>query len=108
MNLSLNHVEADEPITVTVTIKNSGKRSGAEVVQLYLTDVKSSVPRPVKELKGFVKNETEGSVYIEIEGEDSKVKAFVAWCEKGPACSRVAELKISEIPFVGFENFVIK
>lgn len=60
------------------------------------------------ELKGYVKNETDGSVYIEVEGEDSKVKTFVAWCEKGPAWSRVAELKISEIPFVGFTSFNIK
>lgn len=57
---------------------------------------------------GFVKNMTDGSVYIEAEGESSDVKTFLAWCEKGPAWSRVAELKISEIPFVGYEKFEIK
>lgn len=59
-------------------------------------------------IKGFVKNMTDGSVYIEIEGEDSAVRTFVAWCEKGPAWSRVHHLKISEIPFVGYEKFEIK
>ena len=39
--------------TVTVTVKNTGKRAGDEVVQLYLRDEYSSVARPVKELKGF-------------------------------------------------------
>ena len=37
------------------SIKNTGSREGAETVQLYIRDVKSSLPRPVKELKGFQK-----------------------------------------------------
>lgn len=45
----------DGKITFTVSIKNIGKREGAEVMQLYISDLKSSVPRPVKELKGFEK-----------------------------------------------------
>ncbi|AVF49859.1 glycosyl hydrolase [Elizabethkingia anophelis] len=45
----------DGKITFTVSIKNTGKREGAEVVQLYISDLKSSVPRPIKELKGFEK-----------------------------------------------------
>ena len=40
---------------VKVTVKNTGKVEGAEVVQLYVKDVKSSVERPEKELKGFQK-----------------------------------------------------
>jgi beta-glucosidase len=36
-------------------IQNTGKKEGAEVVQLYIRDVKSTVVRPVKELKGFEK-----------------------------------------------------
>ena len=42
-------------VTVTVPITNTGQREGAEVVQLYLSDRQSSLPRPVKELKGFSK-----------------------------------------------------
>ena len=38
---------------VTVTVRNTGKRAGDEVVQLYLHDLVSSVTRPVQELKGF-------------------------------------------------------
>ena len=34
---------------------NTGKRAGAEVVQLYISDLKASLPRPMKELKGFQK-----------------------------------------------------
>lgn len=60
------------------------------------------------DIKGYVKNMTDGSVYIEAEGEDSVIKTFVSWCERGPAWSRVSGLKISEIPFVGYEKFEIK
>ena len=45
----------DETISFTVSVTNTGKRAGAEVVQLYISDLKSSLPRPVKELKGFQK-----------------------------------------------------
>lgn len=48
---------ADGEITVSVPVKNTGNRSGAEVVQLYVKDKKSSLPRPEKELKGFCKVE---------------------------------------------------
>lgn len=48
-------VTADGTITFTVTVKNTGIRQGQEVVQLYISDKKSSLPRPVKELKGFKK-----------------------------------------------------
>ena len=40
-------------ITVNVTVQNTGKRKGDEVVQLYVHDVVSSVKRPAKELRGF-------------------------------------------------------
>ncbi|WP_373832170.1 glycoside hydrolase family 3 C-terminal domain-containing protein, partial [Bacteroides heparinolyticus] len=42
-------------LTVKVTVSNTGAREGQEVVQLYISDKKSSLPRPVKELKGFRK-----------------------------------------------------
>jgi len=48
-------ISPDGTVTVTVPVTNSGNRAGAEVVQLYISDLKSSLPRPVKELKGFKK-----------------------------------------------------
>ncbi|MEG0888553.1 MAG: glycoside hydrolase family 3 C-terminal domain-containing protein [Bacteroides sp.] len=44
-----------ETITFTLPVKNTGTREGQEIVQLYISDKKSSLPRPVKELKGFSK-----------------------------------------------------
>lgn len=69
-------MDCDGKITVRVPVTNTGKRSGAEVVQLYVSDSKSSLPRPVKELKNFRKVylEPDGTaeVVFEITGDDLK------------------------------------
>jgi len=43
------------PITVSFNVKNTGSRAGAEVAEVYVGESHASVPRPVKELKGFAK-----------------------------------------------------
>lgn len=50
-----SQMTAEDTITFSVSVKNTGKRAGAEVVQLYIRDVESSLPRPYKELKAFEK-----------------------------------------------------
>ncbi|MGC4175886.1 glycoside hydrolase family 3 C-terminal domain-containing protein [Demequina sp.] len=64
--------------TVTVTVTNTGKRAGSEVVQLYVRDVESTVYRPAKELRAFAK-------VALAPGESQKVtlrldrRAFAVW-----------------------------
>jgi beta-glucosidase len=55
IKVSRSRIKPGESLTVELQVKNTGRREGAEVVQLYLQDIKASVPRPVKELKGFEK-----------------------------------------------------
>ena len=59
----------DGKIIVKVPVTNIGDRAGAEVVQLYISDVKSSLPRPVKELKDFKKVSLAPSETAEIQFE---------------------------------------
>ncbi|MCJ7472909.1 MAG: glycoside hydrolase family 3 C-terminal domain-containing protein [Actinobacteria bacterium] len=66
ISLDKKEISDSEIVNVTVKVKNTGKVKGKEVVQLYVRDVKSSVIRPEKELKGFVKVELEP-------GEEKKV-----------------------------------
>lgn len=66
IKLSADEINADGELTVSVTVKNVGKRSGKEVVQLYVRDRHSSVDRPVRELKGYEKVSLEA-------GESKKV-----------------------------------
>lgn len=46
---------SDRKVYVTITLKNTGTRAGSEVVQIYVKDEKSALPRPEKELKAFNK-----------------------------------------------------
>lgn len=75
-SLSSNLMEGDKSITVSVPVTNIGKVAGKEVVQLYIADEKSSLPRPLKELKGFKKVELNPSqtevVKFEITPDDLK------------------------------------
>lgn len=63
-------INKEDKITFTVTVKNTGKRAGAETIQLYIHDVKSSIDRPYKELKGFSK------VYLQ-QGESKDVNITI-------------------------------
>ena len=55
LKLSSASAKGNKAITASITLTNSGKVDGAEVVQLYIRDLVGSVTRPVKELKGFQK-----------------------------------------------------
>jgi beta-glucosidase len=47
--------DANEPLTVSISVKNTGEVAGAEIVQIYIESAKAAVLRPVKELKAFCK-----------------------------------------------------
>lgn len=64
----------NEKIVITVPVTNTGSRAGAEVIQLYIRDLKSSLPRPVKELKGFCK--------IELQPHETRQISFAITAEE--------------------------
>ncbi len=68
VKLSGNSINANRSITATVTVSNTGKTDGKEVVQLYIQDLVGSTTRPVKELKGFQK--------IDLKAGESKTVTF--------------------------------
>lgn len=55
IKLSASAFKSGQSLQATVTVTNTGKRDGKEVVQLYTRDVVGTITRPVKELKGFRK-----------------------------------------------------
>lgn len=55
IEISNDKPSGDVKITASVTVTNSGKLAGEEVVQLYLADPVATISRPIKELKGFQK-----------------------------------------------------
>lgn len=79
-NLSVSSIGSGSDISVKVQlqIQNTGSRSGAEVVQLYVRDVLSRLPRPAKELKAFQKVRLEPQETCSIEFL-LKADAFSYW-----------------------------
>lgn len=58
-------------------------------------------------LNGFVRNEPDGSVYVEVEGERGKLDEFVRWCHIGSEQSEVIQVSVHEGEIVGFRSFQI-
>ena len=65
--LSAKEMSADGSLTITVPITNTGSIEGKETVQLYVHDEKSSLPRPLKELKGFKKVNIAPGTTVEVD-----------------------------------------
>lgn len=58
-------------------------------------------------VKGIVKNLPTGDVYVEAEGEEDQLEAFLGVIKKGPNWSRVEDVKVQEAPLNGYEDFRI-
>jgi acylphosphatase len=58
-------------------------------------------------VRGFVRNEADGSVCMELEGEDEAVEAMTKWCRMGPALARVDEVKIEECDKSSYVDFAV-
>ncbi|MBI2022053.1 acylphosphatase [Candidatus Daviesbacteria bacterium] len=58
-------------------------------------------------LTGFAKNEQDGSVTIEAEGEEDNLNVFAKWCEKGPSLAKVERVDVAEGEVKGFKSFDI-
>jgi acylphosphatase len=59
-------------------------------------------------IKGYVKNKSDGSVVLELEGNASKLNAMIAWCKAGPPMSRVENVKEWPGDVVGYDDFRIR
>ena len=55
IRLDKESMGADDTVTVSFWVKNTGSRAGSDVAQVYVHDVESTMHRPVKELRGFKK-----------------------------------------------------
>ena len=59
-------------------------------------------------LSGFVRNEMDGSVYIEVEGNESNVNEFIKEVRKGPSWARVDQVDVNICPVQNFSEFYVK
>ncbi len=59
-------------------------------------------------INGFVKNLSDGSVYIEAEGSGEQLNAYVDWCKKGPVFGFVETVDIDSFPPLNYSDFRIE
>lgn len=58
-------------------------------------------------LTGFARNEADGSVTIEVEGEPDSIETFVAWCHQGPSGAAVVKVEVTAAEPQGRADFAV-
>lgn len=59
-------------------------------------------------LYGFTRNDPDGSVYIDVEGDEPALDAFIAWCTHGPQFARVSKISVrEENELKNYKKFII-
>lgn len=59
------------------------------------------------DLNGFVSNESDGSVYIEVEGDEESLEKFTEWCNQGPTFAKVKRIEKEEGEIKDFKEFKV-
>ncbi len=59
-------------------------------------------------LLGYVKNEADGSVTVEVEGEEESVNHFLQWCRMGPPKGAIDKMDLRKGPVAGYTEFLIR
>lgn len=80
--VSIKEGKEPDSISVSVKVTNTGKRAGSDVVQLYIGVKKCGLPRPVRELKGFVKTGILKSGESETVHFSLSARDFAHWSEE--------------------------
>ncbi len=57
------------------------------------------------DIRGFSRNQPDGSVYIEAEGDEKSLSEFIKWCHQGPSLAKVEKVEISEGLLKHFSEF---
>jgi acylphosphatase len=83
-------------------IKVSGRVQGV----FFRASTKTSADHA--NVKGFVRNEQDGSVYIEAEGDEKDLQQFIKWCSQGPSGAKVQTCDITEGALKNFSDFKIE
>jgi acylphosphatase len=85
-----------------VTIRIVGKVQGV----FFRASTKKNAD--AMDISGFVRNEQDGSVYVEAEGEEENLERFIQWCRRGPAHAQVEKCDVTERPLAGLVRFTIQ
>jgi len=82
-------------ITIHGKVQGVGFRYAARIMAQYM------------DIKGLVKNKPDGTVFIDGEGEEERLREFIDWCHKGPDHAKVAEVVEMEIQLQHYKSFEV-
>jgi acylphosphatase len=82
-------------ITIHGKVQGVGFRYAARIMAQYM------------DIKGFVKNKPDGTVFIDAEGEEERLREFITWCHKGPDHAKVSEVIEMEIQIQHYKSFEV-
>ena len=58
-------------------------------------------------VKGLVRNESNGDVYVEAEGDEAMLVKFIQWCHHGPDSAEVKHVSVKDGVFLNYKNFEV-
>jgi len=58
-------------------------------------------------VRGVIRNEPDGSLYIEAEGDEVLLEVFLEWCQEGPDRAKVENVTVSPAPIKNYQNFEV-
>lgn len=93
-------------MNVSTTMKHVKMRISGKVQGVFFrASAKAEAER--LGLTGFIRNEGDGSVYVEIEGSEAAVERFMVWCKRGPQLAEVESVQTEEGQPKHFTTFEI-
>lgn len=90
--MNIHHVN----ITITGDVQGVGFRFSARNAAMSYN------------VKGFVKNNFDGTVYIEAEAEQTTLDKFIAWCYEGPSHARIKDVMVTNGTIKNYSTFDIR
>lgn len=84
-----------------IDIKISGKVQGVSFRAI------TKVVADQMGVRGMIRNEKDGSVYIEAEGDDTLLEVFMEWCNEGPDRAKVEHVEVTPGVLKNYQNFEI-
>ncbi len=84
-----------------IVVRVSGKVQGV----FYRDSAKNEADK--LGVRGIVRNEPGGSVYLEAEGDEPGLSNFLTWCKKGPPHAQVLTFVMEDAPLIGYVGFRI-
>ena len=87
-----------------------GSNDFVDLTEAYSSGLRNLAQKTAENLgiKGYVKNQVDGSVFVEAEGKEKELSEFISHCKVGPGWSHVDRIDVDQYPTKGYDRFKIR